>query len=81
MFRLESKILQREFVVHEGTLYASQIRNVLSGQDFFLTETALNFYSILQMEVNFLQKGLRLPTVSRKTASFHSNSRKRKALP
>ena len=77
MFRLESKILQREFVVHEGTLYASQIRNRIS----FLTETALNFYSILQMEVNFLQKGLRLPTVSRKTASFHSNSRKRKALP
>ena len=25
MLRLESKILQREFVVHENTLYASQI--------------------------------------------------------
>ena len=34
MLRLESKILQREFVVHENTLYASQIRNVLSGRDF-----------------------------------------------
>ena len=81
MFRLESKILQREFVVHEGTLYASQIRTFYQVRISFLTETALNFYSILQMEVNFLQKGLRLPTVSRKTESFHSNSRKRKALP
>ena len=80
MFRLESKILQREFVVHEGTLYASQI-TFYQVRISFLTETALNFYSILQMEVNFLQKGLRLPTVSRKTESFHSNSRKRKALP
>ena len=34
MLRLESKILQREFVVHQNTLYASQIRNVLSGRDF-----------------------------------------------
>ena len=81
MFRLESKILQREFVVHEGTLYASQIRNVLSGQDFVPDGNSVEFLFHLQMEVNFLQKGLRLPTVSRKTASFHSNSRKRKALP
>ena len=55
MLRLESKILQREFVVHENTLYASQIRNVLSGRDF-LTETVLNFYFILLTEANFLQK-------------------------
>ena len=43
MFRLESKILQREFVVHEGTLYASQIRNVLSGQDFVPDGNSVEF--------------------------------------
>ena len=81
MFRLESKILQREFVVHEGTLYASQIRNVLSGQDFVPDGNSVEFLFHFTDGVNFLQKGLRLPTVSRKTGSFHSNSRKRKALP
>ena len=56
MLRLESKILQREFVVHENTLYASQIRNVYQAGILFLTETVLNFYFILLTEANFLQK-------------------------
>ena len=81
MFRLESKILQREFVVHEGTLYASQIRNVLSGQDFVPDGNSVEFLFHFTDGSEFSSKGLRLPTVSRKTANFHSNSRKRKALP
>ena len=43
MLRLESKILQREFVVHENTLYASQIRNVLSGRDFVPDGNSVEF--------------------------------------
>lgn len=56
MLRLESKILQREFVVHQNTLYASQIRNVLSGRDFVPDGNSVEFYFILLTEANFLQK-------------------------
>ena len=43
MFRLESKILQREFKVYEGNLYASQIRNTLSKKDFIPDGNSVEF--------------------------------------
>ena len=60
MFRLESKILQREFVVHEGTLYASQIRNVLSGQDFVPDRNSVEFLFHFTDGSEFSSKGLKV---------------------
>ena len=60
MFRLESKILQREFVVHEGTLYASQIRNVLSGQDFVPDGNSVEFLFHFTDGSEFSSKGLKV---------------------
>ncbi len=58
MFRLESKILQREFVVHENTLYASQIRNVLSGKDFVPDGNSVEFLFHFTDGSEFSSKGL-----------------------
>ncbi len=58
MFRLESKTLQREFVVHENTLYASQIRNVLSGKDFVPDGNSVEFLFHFTDGSEFSSKGL-----------------------
>lgn len=58
MLRLESKILQREFVVHENTLYASQIRNVLSGRDFVPDGNSVEFLFHFTDGSEFSSKGL-----------------------
>lgn len=60
MFRLESKILQREFVVHENTLYASQIRNVLSGRDFVPDGNSVEFLFHFTDGSEFSSKGLKV---------------------
>ncbi|MCM1285379.1 MAG: hypothetical protein NC213_01110 [Acetobacter sp.] len=58
MFRLESKILQREFKVHEGTLYASQIRNTLSKMDFIPDGNSVEFSFHFTDGTEFSSKGL-----------------------
>lgn len=58
MLRLESKILQREFVVHQNTLYASQIRNVLSGRDFVPDGNSVEFLFHFTDGSEFSSKGL-----------------------
>lgn len=58
MFRLESKILQREFKVHEGTLYASQIRNTLSNMDFIPDGNSVEFSFHFTDGTEFSSKGL-----------------------
>lgn len=60
MFRLESRILQREFVVHEDTLYASQIRNVLSGRDFVPDGNSVEFLFHFTDGEEFSSKGLKV---------------------
>ena len=69
MFRLESKILQREFVVHEEILYASQIRNVLSGKDFVPDGNSVEFAFHFTDGSEFSSKGLKV------TDSKQENSR------
>ncbi len=58
MYRLESKILQREFKVHEGYLYASQIRNVLSRMDFVPDGNSVEFLFHLADGTEFSSKGM-----------------------
>ena len=58
MFRLESRILQREFKVHEGTLYASQIRNTLSGMDLVPDGNSVEFLFHFTDGSEFSSKGL-----------------------
>lgn len=58
MFRLESKILQREFKVYEGTLYASQIRNTLSKLDFIPDGNSVEFLFHFTDGSEFSSKGL-----------------------
>ena len=60
MLRLESKILQREFVVHEEILYASQIRNVLSGRDFVPDGNSVEFLFRFTDSSEFSSKGLKV---------------------
>lgn len=60
MLRLESKILQREFVVHEEILYASQIRNVLSGRDFVPDGNSVEFAFHFTDGTEFSSKGLKV---------------------
>ncbi|MDD6728803.1 MAG: hypothetical protein PUE08_06270 [Eubacteriales bacterium] len=60
MLRLESKILQREFVVHEDILYASQIRNVLSGRDFVPDGNSVEFEFHFTDGSSFSSKGLKV---------------------
>lgn len=60
MLRLESKILQREFVVHEEILYASQIRNVLSGRDFIPDGNSVEFAFHYTDGSEFSSKGLKV---------------------
>lgn len=58
MLRLESKILQREFKVYEGNLYASQIRNVLSGMDLVPDGNSVEFLFHFTDGTEFTSKGL-----------------------
>lgn len=58
MFRLESKILQREFKVYEGNLYASQIRNTLSKKDFIPDGNSVEFLFHFTDGSEFTSKGL-----------------------
>lgn len=60
MLRLESKILQREFVVHEENLYASQIRNVLSKMDFVPDGNSVEFLFHFTDGSEFTSKGLKV---------------------
>ncbi len=60
MLRLESKTLQREFVVHEEILYASQIRNVLSGRDFVPDGNSVEFAFHFTDGSEFSSKGLKV---------------------
>lgn len=58
MFRLQSKILQREFKVYEGNLYASQIRNTLSNMDFIPDGNSVEFLFHFVDGGEFTSKGL-----------------------
>jgi len=60
MFRLESKILQREFKVHEGNLYASQIRNTLSKMDLIPDGNSVEFLFRFTDGSEFTSKGLKV---------------------
>lgn len=60
MFRLESKILQREFKVYEGNLYASQIRNTLSKMDFIPDGNSVEFLFRFTDGREFTSKGLKV---------------------
>lgn len=60
MFRLESKILQREFKVYEGNLYASQIRNTLSKRDFIPDGNSVEFLFHFTDGSEFTSKGLKV---------------------
>lgn len=60
MLRLKSKILQREFKVYEGNLYASQIRNTLSGMDFIPDGNSVEFLFHFADGTEFTSKGLQV---------------------
>lgn len=60
MFRLESKILQREFKVHEDNLYASQIRNTLSNMDLIPDGNSVEFLFHFTDGSEFSSKGLKV---------------------
>lgn len=60
MLRLESKILQREFKVFEGNLYASQIRNTLSGMDLVPDGNSVEFLFHFTDGTEFSSKGLKV---------------------
>lgn len=60
MLRLESKILQREFKVYEGNLYASQIRNVWSHMDFIPDGNSVEFLFHFTDGSEFTSKGLQV---------------------
>ncbi|MCC8073139.1 MAG: hypothetical protein LIO62_03315 [Clostridiales bacterium] len=58
MLRLESNVLQREFVVYEGILHASQIRNVQSKMDFIPDGNSVEFLFHFTDGSEFSSKGL-----------------------
>lgn len=60
MLRLESRILQREFKVHEGNLYASQIRNTLSKMDLIPDGNSVEFLFHFTDGTEFSSKGLQV---------------------
>lgn len=60
MLRLESRILQREFKVFEGNLYASQIRNTLSGMDLVPDGNSVEFLFHFTDGTEFTSKGLKV---------------------
>lgn len=60
MFRLESKILQREFKVFEDNLYASQIRNTLSKMDLIPDGNSVEFLFRFTDGSEFTSKGLKV---------------------
>lgn len=78
MLRLESKILQREFKVHEGYLYASQIRNVLSRMDFVPDGNSVEFLFHFTDGSEFSSKGMKVEDYSQENGklsfTFQENS-------
>lgn len=60
MLRLESRVLQREFKVHEENLYASQIRNTLSNMDFIPDGNSVEFLFHFTDGTEFTSKGLKV---------------------
>lgn len=60
MLRLESRILQREFKVYEGNLYASQIRNTLSKMDLVPDGNSVEFLFHFTDGTEFTSKGLQV---------------------
>lgn len=60
MFRLESRILQREFKVYEENLYASQIRNTLSKMDLVPDGNSVEFLFRFTDGTEFSSKGLKV---------------------
>lgn len=60
MLRLESRILQREFKVYEGNLYASQIRNTLSKMDLIPDGNSVEFLFHFTDGTEFTSKGLQV---------------------
>ncbi len=60
MLRLESRILQREFKVFEGNLYASQIRNTLSKMDLVPDGNSVEFLFHFTDGTEFTSKGLKV---------------------
>lgn len=64
MLRLESRILQREFKVYEGNLYASQIRNTLSKMDLVPDGNSVEFLFHFTDGTEFTSKGLKVTDYS-----------------
>lgn len=60
MLELKSKILQRQFKVYEGNLYASQIRNTLSKMDFIPDGNSVEFLFHFTDSSEFTSKGLQV---------------------
>lgn len=60
MFRLESNRLRREFKVNEGYLYASRIRNILSGMDLVPDGNSTEFSFRFTDGTEFSSKGLKV---------------------
>lgn len=70
MLRLESKVLQREFKVYEGNLYASQIRNVLSKMDFVPDGNSVEFLFHFTDGSEFTSKGLKVTDYSQEAGKL-----------
>ncbi|MGN0522331.1 MAG: hypothetical protein ACI4IQ_06805 [Eubacterium sp.] len=70
MLRLESKILQREFVVHDEILYASQIRNVISNMDFVPDGNSVEFLFHFTDGSEFSSKGLKVTNQSNENSKL-----------
>ncbi len=60
MLRLQSRVLQREFKVYEENLFASQIRNVVSGMDFVPDGNSVEFLFHFTDGSEFTSKGLKV---------------------
>lgn len=70
MLRLESRILQREFKVHENNLYASQIRNTLSKMDFIPDGNSVEFLFHFTDGSEFTSKGLKVADYSNESGKL-----------
>lgn len=71
MLRLESKILQREFKVNDGYLYASQIRNVLSKMDFVPDGNSVEFLFHFTDGSEFSSKGMKVEDYSQENGKLN----------
>ncbi len=63
MYRLESRVLQREFKIYEDNLYASQIRNTLSKMDLVPDGNSVEFLFRFTDGTEFSSKGLKVTDV------------------